>query len=302
MPLDDTSIHGEDPFEKANQNSKIMFKVGERKVGWQQRDGAYTPVNSHKAIIRTTEDGTGVLVLNIVGSTYKLVHNSELFSAVEDTMRKKMHGDALHGVMITDKVSGWGRVCLREYVFPNIKCKLKKAGKSPIAFRLIVQNGYGGSALRLHAGAIEFYCMNGMISGDYQSAYNKHTSGLVVSGIGNSIERALHVFAESEALWQNWADTPVKHAFAMDLFRQLASSDKLRENLTQQYMREREDRGENLWAVYSALTYYASHAEGEFKLRESVTQQDTEASTMLQRELTVAKWVNSAAWKKLEAV
>lgn len=302
MPLDDTSMHGEDPFEKANQNSKIMFNVGERAVGWRRRDGSYTSVSSHKAIIRTAEDDdSAVLVLNIVGSTYKLIHNRELFGAVEDTLRKNMHGDALQGVMITDKVSGWGRVCLREYVFPNIKCKLKKAGKSPIAFRLIVQNGYGGSALRLHAGAIEFYCMNGMISGDYQSAYNKHTSGLVVTGIDSAIERALYAFAASEVVWNRWANTPVKHAFAMQLFRDLASSDKLRENLTQQYMREREDRGENLWAVYSALTYYASHAEGEFKLRESVMTQDTEASTMLQRELTVAKWVNSTAWKKLEA-
>jgi hypothetical protein len=301
MPLDATTSHGDDPFEQYNTpNSCILFPVGERKVGWQTRSGNYCEVPTHKAIIRMTPDGAAVQVLNVVGSNYKLVHNKELFTSVEDTLRKKMHGSALRDVQVTDKVAGWGRVCLREYVVPNIQCKLTHGAKSNIAFRLIVQNGYGGSALRLHAGAIEFFCTNGMISGDYQSTYNKHTSGLVVSGVSQSVESALQAFARSKDTWQQWADTPVKHHDAMALFRQLASSDKLRENLSHQYMREADERGSNLWAVYSAMTYYASHADGEFSLRETVKAQNTEASTMLQRELTVAKWVASPLWRKLE--
>jgi hypothetical protein len=300
MPLDAAGSVPDDPFERANANSSIMFPVAERKVGWETREKSFAIAPSHKAIIRTTPDGAGVLVLNIVGSNYKLIHNRELFGHVEDTLRKKMQPEMLEDVRITDKVSGWGRVCLREYVFPRLRCVLRRGAKSVIGFRLIVQNGYGGSALRLHAGAIEFYCMNGMIIGDYQSAYNKHTSGLVVSGIGDSVEQALHVFVDNQVKWQRWVNTPVRHEKAMELFKELASSDKLRENLGQQYLREREDRGDNLWAVYSALTFYASHAEGEFKLRDSVKAQDTEASTMLQRELTVAKWLNTPTWKKLE--
>jgi hypothetical protein len=178
MPLDATGGVPEDPFERANANSSIMFPVAERKVGWETREKSFAIAPSHKAIIRTTPDGAGVLVLNIVGSNYKLIHNRELFGHVEDTLRKKMQPEMLEDVRITDKVSGWGRVCLREYVFPRLRCVLRRGAKSVIGFRLIVQNGYGGSALRLHAGAIEFYCMNGMIIGDYQSAYNKHTSGL----------------------------------------------------------------------------------------------------------------------------
>jgi hypothetical protein len=301
MPLDATTAHGDDPFERYNTpNSPILFPVGERKVGWQMRSGNYAAIPTHKAIIRMTQDGSAAHVLNVVGNNYRLVHNKELFTNVEDVLRKKMQGSALRDVQVTDKVSGWGRVCLREYVFPNIVCKLTRGARSSIAFRLIVQNGYGGSALRLHAGGIEFYCSNGMISGDYQSTYHKHTSGLVVAGVGASVENALQAFAHNQLKWQHWADTPVKYQEAMELFRQLASSEKLSENLAQQYMRETDQRGSNLWAVYSAMTYYASHTDGEFKLRESVVAQDSQASTMLQRELNVAKWIQSRHWKALE--
>jgi hypothetical protein len=303
MPLDDTT---RSPFSNGEQ-SRIMFPVAERKVGWLTRTGAYDPIRSHKAIIRTTEAGDGVHVLNVVGSTYKLIHNKELFGHIENTLCKKMRADALDGVRVTDKVSGFGRVCMREYVFPNIKCKLTggvrdRRAVSEIAFRLIVQNGYGGSALRIHAGAIDFYCTNGMISGEYQSTYHKHTAGLVVSGIDATVERALDTFANSQQKWTRWVDTPVGHEQAMQLFRDLATSDKLRDNLSQQYLRDRDERGDNLFAVYSTLTYYASHNDGDFKLRSSVQAQDTEAVTMLQRELTVAKWITTDAWRKLEHV
>ena len=301
MPLDGRHEEEYDPFSKYNgPGARILFPVAERRIGWQTRENTFEPVTSHKAIIRMTPDGEKVHVLNVVGSSYKLIHNRELFGVVEDTMRKEIHGDALRGVVVEDKVAGWGKLCYRQYVFPNIKCKLKQGARSDIAFRLIVQNGYGGSALRVHAGAIEFWCSNGMITGEYQSTYHKHTSGVSVQGIGNAVHRAVDAFVNAQDKWVKWSETPVKHEAAMELFRELATSTKLGDRLINQYMEETSARGHNLWAVYSALTFYASHAEDDFKLRDSVIEQDTVASTMLQRELTVAKWIESDAWHKLE--
>ena len=137
---------------------------------------------------------------------------------------------------------------------PWHQCKVNTPGiKSDIGFRIIVQNGYGGSALRIHAGAIDFYCTNGMIRGEYVTAYRRHTSGLVVGKLNTTIADALVEFAKAGEEWQAWSKIPVKHEKAMDLFRAIASSEKMREGLTDQYMRETEGRGNNLWAVYSTL-------------------------------------------------
>jgi hypothetical protein len=291
---------GNDPFAAYNtKESAILFPVAERRIGWEMRDGAYQRINTHKAIVRMVQ-GNRVQVLGVVGTGYKLVRNHELYKNVEDTLCKEIHIRDLQDVQVKDKVAGWGRMCFREYVFPSIKCRVGGGTRSDIAFRLLVQNGYGGSALRVHAGAIEFYCTNGMISGEYQSEYRKHTSGLIVNGVGKAVSNALETFAHNQVKWKRWAETPVKHQAAMDLLRRLATSDKLCEKLQQQYLREREERGGNLWAVYSALTYYASHSDGEFALRKTVEEQDTMASTMLLRELNVARWVERNEWKELE--
>lgn len=305
MPLDTSKLipDPDNPFRKYNTaDSPILFPVGIRRVGWEIRDSVFQKIDTHKAIIRQTQRGDAVHVLSVVGSGYRLIHNRELFSRVEDTLCKVMTAEDLADVRVTDKVSSYGRMCYREYLFPNIKCVIGNNTRSTVAFRMIVQNGYGGSALRVHAGAIDFYCSNGMIHGDYTSAYRKHTSGLMIEGIGEAVEKALISFSDNEHKWRSWSKKSVTHVEAMQLFRDLAQSAKLQENLADQYLKEREERGHTLWAVYSALTYYASHNDGPFALRSTVEQQDTVASTMLQRELNVSQWVKSAAWKKLEEV
>ncbi len=276
--------------------SPLMFPVGERKVGWLGRNGSYQPAPGHKAIIRLNQKGDNAQLLNIVGGTYKLVHNRELFTAVEGAMVREMLPEHIMDVRVSDRVSGFGRICFREYIFPSIKCRLPNS-PGDIGFRIIVQNGYGGSALRIHAGAIDFYCTNGMIRGEYTSAYKRHTSKLVIGGLSNVITNALHSFTDGAKEWQRWAETPVKHDKAMALFHAIAASAKMEEGLGDQYLHEREVRGDNLWAVYSTMTHYVSHPD---KLRASVDEQDNAAITMLRHEMDVTKWIRTKEWRQLE--
>ena len=286
------------PFSKYDTpNSPILFPVAERPVGWLTSENQYRPTDEHKAIVRIKQHGT--VLLNIVGYGYKLVHNRELFRVVEDVMMNEMLPEHIEGVMVTDKVGSHGRICYRTYIFPNIVCHLPQV-RSNIGFRIIVQNGYGGSGLRIIAGAVDYYCTNGIVVGDYVSSYKKHTSGLVVSDLTTRIKDALVHFTDAQSVWRKWTVIPVKHDQTMAFFHGVSSSKKMREGLIDQYAREREARGPNLWAVYSALTYYSSHAEGNFALRRTVEEQDTEAQTMLARELNVAKWIKSPEWKALE--
>jgi len=290
-----------DSFAKYNTpDSPLFFPVGERKVGWETRSGMYERTPSHKAIIRLSPRGDSAMLLDIVGGNYRLVHNRELFYAVEQAMRDEMLPEHLKDVQVVDRVAGYGRVCLRQYVFPSIRCRLQNT-RSDIGFRIVVQNGYGGSALRIHAGAIDFFCTNGIVRGDYVSTYRKHTSGLVVGSLNRTVKDALHEFAAGQEEWQRWTKTPVRFEQTMKLFDTIAQSAKMREGLVDQYEREVDQRGPNLWAVYSTLTFYASHADGAFSLRRTVEEQDTVATTMLTRELNVAKWTRSDEWRAMEA-
>lgn len=295
-------VTSDNPFAKYDTpDSPILFPVGERGVGWQMENGDYLHTPTHKAIVRLRRDGHIASLLNIVGSNYRLVHNRELFNKVQDVMINEMLPSHLHDVQVTDRVSSYGRVCYREYRFPSIRCRLRQV-KSDIGFRIIVQNGYGGSGLRILAGAIDYYCTNGLVSGDYTSTYRKHTSGLVVGNLTGVITKALMQFTLSQDTWNKWSQTPVQHDATMKLFDAISQSKKMREGLIDQYTRERDDRGHNLWALYSALTFYSSHNDGAFTLRRTVDEQDTVAQTMLARELNVAKWIQSPEWQALEGV
>lgn len=294
MPLD-AIVAPLTPLMQPGDVSSILFPVVERSVGWRSKDGDYHDHKGHKALLRSV-NGQGH-VLNVVNSTYKLVNNRELFTAIESTIIDIVPSAKLDGVKIKDHVSYNGRVCFREYVFPGIVCDI--GAKSPLGFRTIVSNSYGGGAVRMLAGAIEFFCTNGCISGAYESNYARHTSGLVVQGFATNINAALDRFVKDAAIWKRWVETPVKYFVAIELFKTLISNKTLQRNLTDQYTQESDVRGPNLWSVYSAMTYFASHNEGNFKTRNQGEMAGA-ASTMFKRELAVRSWVNSEAFKELE--
>ena len=60
-------------------------------------------------------------------------------------------------------------------------------------------------------------------------------------------------------------------------------------------------RGQNVWALYSAFTNYASYADDRngFALRN--TGKDTNAVSMFQRESKVSQWTESKQFKELIA-
>jgi hypothetical protein len=285
-------------FDQYNTSeSIILFPVVERGTAWLSKEGKVHPTHTHKAIVRVMPDREPHM-LNIVGRSYKLVTNRELFTTVEETIEREVPAELLQDIRVTDRVANFGKVCYRDYVFPSTAVKLDT--HSQVAFRMIVQNGYGGSALRVHAGAIDFFCTNGMIRGDFVSSYHKHTSGLQVMSFGNVVHRALQSFEESKPMWARWTKTRVQHSAAMELFKELATSQRMVDGLGHQFLEEREHHGDTLWAVYSAMTHFASHNDGEFALRKSAEEQDSVANIMLQRELKVSEWVESEQFKALE--
>ena len=279
-------------------DSPIMFPVGVRKVAWTGRDGTGYDIGSHRALVRLTQDGTRATVLNVVTDSYKLVHNRELFGQLNESITRVVSDELLHNAYCVDEASHGGRSCVRQYVFPSMRC-IVHDNVSQIAFRLIVQNGYGGSALRLHAGAIDFFCTNGMIRGEYESMYRRHTSGLEIVNAVDVVTQAIATFTSASRVWADWSARRAERNATIAMFRSFAGSDTLYEKLTNQWLVEREARGNTLWAAYSTLTHYASHVEdGEFAMRGG--DPDNGSATRLSRELAVTKFVQSDEWKKLE--
>lgn len=291
------------------QESNLYFPVYDVPLAMTGK-GNFHKVDGYKALARADEDNKPAL-LAIVGSTYKTVQNRELFQAIENEFTIALDSTALlanegsrwyDDIRVTDKMSYNGAMCLREYVFPNMRYKIND--KSEIAFRTIVVNGFGGSSVKLYTGAIDFFCTNGMVRGQFDHTVMRHSKNLEIKGIADRVRRSIDVFYKDAERYRMWAKTGCMTEEdacneAKEFFLIVGASERLTEKLLRQFRIEAQTHDWTIWALYSAMTYYATHDEGEFALRK--TDNNHAASTMLHREETVRKWIDHDSWQSIAA-
>ena len=101
--------------------------------------------------------------------------------------------------------------------------------------------------------------------------------------------------------FQSWAETPLYTIDVKALLESIIKSERKAETRYSWFSEEKVTRGNNVWALYSAFTNYASYADERngFNLRN--TGNDTEAQSMWAREQEVSKWISSSQFKALAA-
>lgn len=277
--------------------SPIFFKVWERPLFFGGTSGMYD-VPSHKAIVKG--DSSNYNVLGIVGRNYKIVTTEEICLAAQEQFASTMTPEQLHGVKVRDRIAYHGGLCIRDYQFPTINAQIDDRG-SEVRFRCVVTNGYdGATSIKVYVGAIDGFCENGMVTGVFDLIAKRHTSQVSLPDLGSRIRANIHIFYTEADKWKRWAKKEVTREMAKDaLYGMPGASEKLVNKLLRQFDIECLSRGRNVWALFSAATYYASYNEGEFATRN--TANDHTASTMLDREMQVRKWTNTNEFLALAA-
>lgn len=272
-------------FDRVWADSPLNFRAYERDVWYEGKTGTRYNNTGRKALIRMGENGPKCL--NVVNSTYKTVQNDELFRAIHDGITRHVGARELETCEIRDNIAYGGTQCFREYRFPDISFASPESDK--IAFRIIVHNGFGSGAIKLYAGAIDFFCTNGLVLGEYTSLYGKHTKGLSIGRFGDTVAASIDIFWKNREFFNGLRERRVLSDEVVSKWLNDNFGDRLGNRLFHQYVVECKVRGRTLWSVYSALTYYSSHAVGEFALRK--TANDHAAATMMKRENDVRKAV-----------
>ena len=252
----------------------------------------------HKYVI----NGTTGDYIGHVGNGFRCVPHGDYFLSVKDVIRDGLTPDQLEGATTKFSTSLNNAWAMMDVKLPNMKATIETSKHATeIARRIIALNGVNGCKSKtVIFGAIDFFCTNGMVTGDASSIKRKNTSGSSLDLFIHELQNAEQEFYKTTETLQHWARKPIGHVDVKAMLDKIIGSEQMSKKMYSLYSQEASVRGTNVFALYSAFTNYASYQDERngFKLRN--TGKDTEAKNMWDRESRdVMKWINTPQFKEL---
>lgn len=241
--------------------------------------------------------------IGIVGNGFTCASHGDFFRDVIDTTTEKLSEHDMQGAEISWRdahQNGWAMMDMR---LPNVNAKIiTDKHETTVAQRIIALHGVNGTCSNVTIfGAIDFFCLNGQIRGRHDKVMRKNTSNFNLDAFIIELEKSQQDFTAQTQQMQRWANTSLVGVNVKAMLEKLMQSDRKAMKMYTLYNQEVSTRGHNLWSLYSAFTNYATYADERNGFKQRNTGNDTQDKSMFMRELEVAQWVDSAAFKQLEA-
>ena len=304
-----TAQTARDLFNEHNETEKaqrFLAPVSEQDL-WFERPAPYhasslhgsklTELESHKVLVDTwTGASTGV-----VGNKYKVTQMGDFTKATEEMLLEALPNDKFKDMEISDSMSHGSAIRSRKYTFPAFAKPIEtRKHSTDVALTVALIQSYDGSTSNgFVTGLLDFFCTNGMISGDYTKGNKRHTSGFNLTNFILDMDKVVRDFYKDIQRYQVMASTDIRIPQAEAVLEALPGmSERLAKVMKDQYLTEVSTRGSNVWALASALTYYSSHNSEEFPVKGSASN-DNVAKSLLDRSRRVNTWMNSTPFQSL---
>jgi len=241
--------------------------------------------------------------LGIVGKSFQCASHGDFFRGVVDTATETLNAHDLEDADYTFRTARNGAWAMLDITLPNVKSKITTDKfETEIGNRIISLHGIDGSCSnQVFFGAIDYFCTNGLISGDHDKVRKKNTSNFTMNSFIYELNRARTDFYSQAEKMQVWAQTDLKYVDVSTLLDDMLGSKRKSEKMYSLYMSEAGVRGHNKFALYSAMTNYATYADERNGFNLKQTGNDTQAMSMWSREQEVSKWVSDDRFALLEA-
>ena len=304
-----TAQTAQDLFSEHNeteQAQRFLSPVSEQDL-WFERPAPYhasslhgsklTELESHKVLVDTwTGASTGV-----VGNKYKITQMGDFTKATEEMLLEALPNDKFKDMEISDSMSHGSAIRSRKYTFPAFAKPIEtRKHSTDVALTVALIQSYDGSTSNgFVTGLLDFFCTNGMISGDYTKGNKRHTSGFNLANFILDMDKVVRDFYKDIQRYQVMASTDIRIPQAEAVLEALPGmSERLAKVMKDQYLTEVSTRGSNVWALASALTYYSSHNSEEFPVKGSASN-DNVTKSLLDRSRRVNTWMNSTPFQSL---
>ena len=241
--------------------------------------------------------------IGIVGNGFTCASHGDFFRNVMDTTTQTLSDYDMEGAQINWRSAhkdGWA---MMDMTLPNVTAKIATdKHETTLMKRIIALHGVNGTCSNTTIfGAIDFFCLNGQITGDHNKVMRKNTSNFSLDRFITELHKSQQDFTAQAEQMQRWANTSLMHVDVKAMLEGIMKSDRKSEKMYGLYNQEVATRGRNLWALYSAFTNYATYADERngFALRN--TGSDTQSKSLFMREIEVANWVNTPQFQTVAA-
>ena len=241
--------------------------------------------------------------LGVVGNGFSCADHPVFFNGVEEAMTENLSTTHLDNAKINWRVCRNNTWAMLDITLPNVERNIVTDKHNTVVNqRFIALHAIDGSCSnQVYYGAIDTFCTNGMITGDYDKVKRKNSSNFTMTSFIDELKNSRRDFDLQMDTFQEWAFTSIKHINIKELLDNLMKSERKSEKMFTLYNQEVSRRGANVFALYSAFTNYASYADERNGFQMRNTGNDTQAQTMWNREQEVSKWVSSPQFKQLAA-
>lgn len=240
-----------------------------------------THVNSHKAIVRNDND----FAIGVVGKNYNPVNHPDAFKTAENVI---MLSDLnIDGITRDVGCSHNGARAYATYTLPNHRVNLGREGDD-VALTISARNSFDGSwSFVVEVGGYRFICTNLQVfANNFAIHKSKHTSGLNLQRVADKLSEAVIFYDQEVELWRDMVDTTIDNTDAVLILAHLAKAktvdhhirfgkdiycvddifdkpdvvrNKTLKSLYARWLWNKKELGSTGWALYNAMTEWATH-------------------------------------------
>ena len=241
--------------------------------------------------------------LGIVGKSFQCASHGDFFRGVVETATETLSEHDLEDAEYSFRTARNGAWAMLDITLPNVTMDISTDKfETEIGNRIVSLHGIDGSCSnQSYFGSIDYFCTNGMITGDHDKVRKKNTSNFSMESFIYELNRARTDFYAHAQQMQVWAHTDLKYVNVSSLLDDMLGSKRKSEKMYSLYMQEASTRGHNKFALYSAMTNYATYADERNGFNLKNTGNDTQAISMWSREQEVSKWISDDRFRLLEA-
>jgi len=271
-------------------------------------------VSDSKAIKRTSLLLDEQPIIRVVGKGYKLIQHEDIYNKFHSILSEQIPYEHWHSVECEKRFSWNGAKMTAHFKFPSLYTQYRTNQGYSIkrTFHVYLKNAVDGDwSARSGVGLMDFFCANFEMGGEWAIFSRRHTSGFDLDDFVAPQVNYISSFDQMRKKHDHQIRTPCDDFKAIRYLqsvpkwtRRLCDSEgreleqpdgspvidmnKTGDKLYDQWKSETETKGRNIFALSSALTYWASHDSDTFSIKKSAGEKNTLA-VLLDRQEFVGK-------------